>query len=362
VFGTNCLYADVDGHIGWHPAGVAPIRPHHDGLLPAPGDGSFAWAGMLPLDLFPSEFDPDRGFIANSNQMPFPPDYPYAERKVGFKWAGPSRYNRVIELLKGKSDFSVPDMVAVQHDVLLQQARRPIYLLDGGQPNDPRLRDAIDLLRSWDGKVDAGSAGAALYEAWWSELSEKMYGVMVPPNLKDLIPYVRNAIVLDVLEHPDKRLGPDPSAAREGLLVESLDRAVASLEGRLGVDKTKWSWGALHTVNLTHPIARWKAEGATLLNVTGGVSGGEYDTVMARLGYYPNANVTGGSSFSMVLDVGAWDNSAALNSPGQSGDPESPHYRDLYERWLSGDVFPLLFSRARIEAETESSILLRPVP
>jgi penicillin G amidase len=89
VFGTNYLYADVDGHIGWHSAGLAPIRSHHDGLLPAPGDGSFAWTGMLPLDLLPSEFDPDRGFIANSNQMPFPPEYPYAERKVGFEWPRP---------------------------------------------------------------------------------------------------------------------------------------------------------------------------------------------------------------------------------------------------------------------------------
>jgi penicillin amidase len=62
VFGTNYLYADVDGHIGWHSAGLAPVRSHHDGLLPAPGDGSFAWTGMLPLDLLPSEFDPDRGF------------------------------------------------------------------------------------------------------------------------------------------------------------------------------------------------------------------------------------------------------------------------------------------------------------
>jgi penicillin G amidase len=263
--------------------------------------------------------------------------------------------------LKGKTNFSIPDMVAMQHDVLLRRASRQIRLLDGVHPSDPRLRDAIDLLRSWDGKIDAGSSGAALFEAWWSELSDEMYGVMVPPNLRELIPYVRTAIVLDLLEHPDKRLGPDPSAACEGLLLESLDRAVAGLESRLGVDKTKWSWGALHTVNLSHPIARWTAEGSKLLNVTGGVSGGESNTVMARWGEYPNANVTGGSSFSMVLDVGAWDNSVALNSPGQSGDPASPHYKDLYARWLDGEVFPLAFSRAKVEAETKARILLKPV-
>jgi penicillin G amidase len=62
-----------------------------------------------------------------------------------------------------------------------------------------------------------------------------------------------------------------------------------------------------------------------------------------------------------VLDVGAWDNSVALNSPGQSGDPASPHYKDLYARWLDGEVFPLAFSRAKVEAETKARILLKPV-
>src|ERR1700677_3570013 len=52
-------------------------------------------------------------FIANSNQMPFPPAYPYAERKVGFEWPGPSRYNRVIELLKESLD---PDRIRSEAD------------------------------------------------------------------------------------------------------------------------------------------------------------------------------------------------------------------------------------------------------
>ena len=65
-------------------------------------------------------------------------------------------------------------------------------------------------------------------------------------------------------------------------------------------------------------------------------------------------------SYSMVLDVGEWDNSLALNSPGQSGDPASPHYRDLHARWLTGEMFPLLFSRHKIEPFTETRLWLRP--
>jgi penicillin G amidase len=62
----------------------------------------------------------------------------------------------------------------------------------------------------------------------------------------------------------------------------------------------------------------------------------------------------------MVVDVGNWDASLAMNSPGQSGDPESPHYADLFPEWTRDRAFPLLYDRKRIEAVTERRILLRP--
>ena len=97
-------------------------------------------------------------------------------------------------------------------------------------------------------------------------------------------------------------------------------------------------------------------------SIRGGRSAGHNATVMAR--WYrdqSSANVTGGAAYSMVLDVGAWDNSLALNMPGQSGDPRSAHYRDLYDRWLKGEVFPLLFSRAKVDEVAEQRLRLPPI-
>ena len=64
----------------------------------------------------------------------------------------------------------------------------------------------------------------------------------------------------------------------------------------------------------------------------------------------------------MVLDVGAWDNSVVINTPGQSGDPKSPHYRDLFPLWAAGSYAPLLYSRAAVMANAERVILLNPGP
>jgi penicillin amidase len=70
--------------------------------------------------------------------------------------------------------------------------------------------------------------------------------------------------------------------------------------------------------------------------------------------------VTNGASFRMVVDVGQWDNSVAINTPGQSGDPASPHYRDLAPLWAEGRYFPLLYSREAVERRARTRLLLTP--
>jgi penicillin amidase len=62
----------------------------------------------------------------------------------------------------------------------------------------------------------------------------------------------------------------------------------------------------------------------------------------------------------LVVDVGNWDNTRAVNHPGQSGDPESPHYRDLAPLWRDGRYFHLAYTRKAVEAVTEKVILLVP--
>lgn len=70
--------------------------------------------------------------------------------------------------------------------------------------------------------------------------------------------------------------------------------------------------------------------------------------------------ITNGASFRMVVDVGRWDASVFVNVPGQSGDPRSPHYRDLADIWTRQDYVPMPYSREAVEAATETIILLTP--
>src|SRR5947209_8855375 len=92
----NLVYADVDGNIGEHSAGLAPIRKW-TGLLPVPGAAGFEWTGFVPIDQLPHSFNAAEGFVATANNRMTPEGYPY---KVGFQWYSVYRVKRIKEVLE----------------------------------------------------------------------------------------------------------------------------------------------------------------------------------------------------------------------------------------------------------------------
>jgi penicillin amidase len=167
--------------------------------------------------------------------------------------------------------------------------------------------------------------------------------------------------IVDLMEHPDSQLGPHPPQARDDLMLKTLAAAERELERLQGSDRSQWQWGKVATVLLEHPLASLAdATQRSKWNVGPVPMSGDGDTVgVAHYGFQDFRDEVA-ASFRMVLDVGQWDNSMAVNSPGQSGDPDSPHYRDLFPRWLEGKYFPLSFTRAAVEKVTEKKIVIEP--
>ena len=71
-------------------------------------------------------------------------------------------------------------------------------------------------------------------------------------------------------------------------------------------------------------------------------------------------NQRSGASFRLIADTSDWDNSVGTNNPGQSGDPDSPHYSDLFEMWANNKYFPVLYSRGKVESVAERITMLLP--
>ncbi|UNZ16425.1 penicillin acylase family protein [Streptomyces sp. 891-h] len=375
--GENQVYAAPDGTIGWRPAGRVPRRRGWDGTLPVPGDGRYEWDGFLDADELPAERDPEQGWFATANQHNLPPDYPHTKRPVTHDWYAPFRHQRCAEALAARHDWTAEDCVRLQTDYVSLPARRVLPLLSGLESTDPRVRTGLALLRDWDGELRADSAAAALFEVWFRRHLRPalLRRALLRRALSGLVPAERLdealARVLPVEgDSGDPRvelrlLGePDPDGERAELLIASLSEAVSAVTELLGEGPDGWSWGALHRAELRHPVARLLArQGVTEPPDWCGLGplprGGSGDTVGAAA-YLPDFRQNAGASFRMVVDVGAWDNSLAMNSPGQSGDPRSPHYADLFEDWAADGAFPLVYSRPRVEAETVQRLALSP--
>ncbi|WP_430425036.1 penicillin acylase family protein [Phenylobacterium sp.] len=355
----NLVYADTKGDIGWAVAARTPIRPNWDGLTPVPGDGRYEWAGFRKDGELPVVKNPAAGFFATANAMNIPaePEYPRAARKLGFEWADPSRSIRIHEVLNGLPKISLGDSMALQTDSVSPQARRGVALLQPLTSTDPDVTKALTYLKSWNGDEATDSVAASLYETWAvKHLGAAVSAVAAKEAARPLIGASSPDPLLTWLE------GQSPEA-RAPVLQASLKAAIVELKGRLGPDMSTWTWGRLHHARFV-PAAAGLADPQLAAQMSVGPQQvpGSSSTPRAATWSPNDFRQTSGASVRVVLDVGAWDNSMAINTPGQSGDPMSVHYRDLFPLWASGAYVPLRFSRAAVEGDAGVVMKLTPAP
>jgi penicillin amidase len=363
--GLNYLYADRAGTIGWAPSGFAPVRPNWDGLMPVPGDGRYEWQGFHTMDQLPRRSNPAEGWLGTSNEMNLPAGYDFAGTKLGFEWSDLVRMKRQHQIFDGTTKFDVEGLRRAQTDVTNVTGQRVTALLKTMTVNPPGSPEAklLAALQAWDHRSERDSVGAAAFNVWYHRHARPaLLRKLVPPAALPLIPEIDAANAIIYLEKPDARLGPDPVAARADLFLATLRSAAAELTTRLGLDPANWTWGRLHQVEFVHPLsaAFAKSEAVRGFDLGPIPKAGDNETLGRSTYRASDFRLISGASARFVADVGNWDNSVANNTPGQSGDPRSPHYRDLFEDWANDRYFPLLYSRPAVEKAAEARIVLEP--
>jgi penicillin amidase len=298
--------------------------------------------------------------VVTANHYLFPNDYPWKEA-LHFTWADPWRASRIAEVLGSGRLFSVAETARLQNDDLSLPARALVPLT-----RDLRLSDAAararDALTAWDFVLDKDSVAAGVYAMFQRRLLANVRDAVTPSSARGAAAGVSVSAkrVIDWLYAPDGRFGDNPTAARDALVSRSLEEAVAELAKRFGPDMSAWKYGQerYHHALIRHPLsAAVNAETRARLDAGPVPRGGDGSTVTATGN---GDNQTSGGSFKIIADTEDWDNSIGINTPGQSGDPASPHYRDLFDLWAKGGYFPVAYSRNKVESVTESVARLVP--
>jgi penicillin amidase len=251
---ANHVVADTAGHIAWTAAAIVPVRREWDGLMPVPGDGSHEWAGFVQLSTLLRADDPACGWLGTANQMNLPMDFEWQTHKTGFEWTDAARYARLSEAL-ASGQWSIEDTLALQTDVVSVTARRVCGLLD--RVAQPGAAAARSYLSAWDHRLAADSGPAALFEIWFSQhLLPALPRLLGPAGLAARLGVPDTALALDLLEQAAHGgFGDDKAAARDQLLIETLEAAWQDARRRLGEDSAAWRWGALHQAFFRHPLS-----------------------------------------------------------------------------------------------------------
>jgi penicillin amidase len=353
----NMVWADKKGNIGWQVVGYQPIRKNFSGLVPVPGDGRFEWEGRLPIKERPHTFNPAKGFFATANQNLTPENFNRWDA-TGFSWADPFRGNRINEVLGTDKKLSMNDMKALQVDYLSIPARTISPLLNNLSLQGKEAA-AREQLKTWDFKLTPNSIEATIYVAWESHIKRMAAERFIPESIKGLLSLQTSKIIEWIL-NPDKKFGSNPIAGRDRFLAEAFSAGLKDLEEKIGPDRSKWQYGQekyKHTY-MAHALGHLVKDSIKARLDLGPLPRGGYgDTPGSTSG---NLRQNAGASFRIIVNTGDWDAAVATNGPGQSGDPASPFYRNLFEPWAKDQHFPIYYSRDKIEKSSASRTLLSP--
>ena len=370
----NVVYADVDGNIGYQTPGNIPIRKQGDGLAPVSGwTDEYEWTGFIPFDKLPFAYNPPQGYIATANNAVVGPDYPYT---ITLQWDEGYRAQRIVSMITATPKLSAQDIQNIQGDDMNLGSTEVLPYLLGLSFDDPKLSGALNQLKGWDNQMRIDSQPAAIYMGFFNRLLSDTFDDQVPQAYW-LHGEDRSWVILrTILKTPDSPWWDNTTTTavekRDDILRQAFTQGYADLEKRLGTDSNKWTWGQLHT--------------ATFRNQTLGESGVSAIESLFNRGPYPVAGgpsivnatgfnlslddaggaggdpyaVTSVPSMRMIVDLSNLDNSLQVFTTGESGHAYNAHYIDMADHWRLIQYYPMLWTRANVEDQSEGTLTLTP--
>ena len=347
--GENMVWADKYGDIGWQAVGIAPIRKTHSGLVPVNGNGKFDWEGYLPIIEKPNSFNPENGYLSTANQNVTPDTYNRWDA-VGYDWADPYRGNRIKSVIESKEKFNMEEMIDLQVDYYSIPSEEIIRLASGNISNH---QNYFEKLEKWNNILDKDSVEAGIYIEWQTQIYVEFINSFVPESVKEYLDIQIFRIIETISKMSDSN--------RAKFLDKTFNASIDNLKDRYGEDSENWIYGQqdYKHVKIYHPLENVVNDSIrSLVELKTYPRGGDGFTPGSTSS---NLNQRSGGSFRVVINTKDWDNSFATNSPGQSGNPNSKFYKNLYEDWTNDKFFPLLFSKSKVLMNLSSRKVYRPI-
>jgi penicillin amidase len=375
----NLVFADDQGHIGYHAVGKVPIRgslSQPTPISPLPTDAldtTQQWAGYIPFDQLPQAFDPPGGILATANSRVTPDNYLYP---ITLDWSAPYRNERIWKVLSSKDHLTPADMLALQTDVYSAVdhviAQRLAYAIDHATTpaftGDKRLHQAADLLRDWNGNVDADAAAPAIVDAartaLWPLLIDPQLKPEPQPTSKSIRPFDPSQLYIWgekayaeewLIMHTPARWLPAKYHTWDDLLAAAVAEGLRNAHAPFNL--AKWRYGDANPIDIEHPIFSQSPLLELLIGRPTGTG------VHPQSGDHTTVKQVGrsfGPSERFTADLANLDHSTLNIVLGQSGDPASPWFMSQWPVWYHGTTLAMPFTNPAVDATTTHTLTLTP--
>ncbi len=346
----NFALADDRGNAGYVLAGDIPLDDAW-GLRERDGAASpAASVPNVPFAKLPQAIPGPNVTVVTANDRVYGAGYPY---RLSAIFSPPYRAAEIWRDLS-KKPYDIASFSAAQADVtsLPERELAQAAVRAAGRTHatsDAGVRAAVDALRGWDGRFTGDSHAAVYAVALRRVASERLVRYHLPKELG--LRYLSAegggafvAVLRMLREHPR---GWVPHDDYDAFLVAALRDANASLERHKLGDAV---WSDVGARIALHPLS-----GFGLAFWNGVRFPGRGDAYSPHVQAPANAQ-----SFRAVWDVGRWENGGMVIPQGESGEPGSPHYRDLAQTWIAGTLVPLPFDDDAVAKDAAGRLELTP--
>lgn len=346
----NLVFACKDGDIALWTQGKLPIRRKNQGKFVAAGTSSKnLWQAYIPQEHIPHEHNPEKGFVASANQHSIDPKkYPYYYYGYFEEYRGRYLNRKLAEMSK----IEAKDMMALQNDNYSVRAEdfMPLFLqyIQRGNLTKEEL-EILALVDGWDYQYDKTSKAPSVFDAWMKAIFPTMYDEIDILNSQNKLPAQQALIypyewqLLHVLKRDtshfivDNEHTPDKKESVEDIVTMAFQKACKDINREKSTNEP-YAWRDEKNTFIQHlgRIAPFSVE-----NVDIGGDGSALNAVRHRVG----------PSWRMVVELGDQVTAYGVYPGGQSGNPGSPYYSNMMEKWAAGEYFSLVYMQSVEDAK-----------
>jgi penicillin amidase len=334
---------------------------------------SFDWRERVPIERLPSaRLDTQSRPWVMAMDQPWP--NPGGLGQIEWLWRPGDRAARLetaLDEATREGPIDLREAAALLRDDRALRAPRVVTAIVGLARRGGRLpveaEEIAQLLERWDGRMSAGSAGAAAYHLVIEHLLEALlrepFGDPLFHRYLEA-PHVRPQYAVERLVLRAAKLRRSGGWTDEAQVTRAaragLRAAWVGLNYRLGPTRERWSWGGLHQIRF-RPIAEVGLRSSRLDRPFAAAGSGQ---TLRFTRHRPGISfeVEQAALYRIAMDLGSPDRLLSALAPGQSEHPGHPHYADGLARLRAPRLALFRTSRLAVEEENAERLLLEPAP